>query len=193
MQLMALPVWSERGEVMKSYLPRLYENSRVVHDLMHAEGVEFDALREAHLEILRQALARLATWSLDEWESQLGLPPNPALTTQERQDRVVSRLRGYGTCTAAVVKQVAASYQHGTIDVVEDHAAYTVYILFTDTTGVPSNMADLQAALRAVIPAHLEIVYLFNWFTWAELNAENWTWAALDALNLTWAQLEAYK
>lgn len=177
---------------MLSFVPRYYEASRVMRSILQAEGAELDKLRQALDETLNQFFARTATWGLDTWEKELGLPPGQDQPDSERRDRIVSRIRGYGTATISVVKQVAESYDKGAIDVIEDHAAYTVTIRFVDTTGVPPNLSDLQAAVRAVLPAHLDVKYEYNYFLWQELDARLWTWDQLDSLSLTWSELEVY-
>ncbi|AYO30796.1 DUF2313 domain-containing protein [Biomaibacter acetigenes] len=185
-------ITSTRGKEMLGYLPSYYETSRVMKSILQVEGTEFDKLRQALDETLNQFFVRTATWGLNTWEEELGLPITPDQSESERRDKIISRLRGYGTATISVVKQVTESYDKGAIDVVEDHAAYTITIQFVDTTGVPPNLDDLKAAVRAVVPAHLEIKYEFNYFIWDELDKKLWTWDQLDALNLTWSELEVY-
>jgi hypothetical protein len=183
---------SQRGPVMLGYLPPFYGSSKAMQALLDAEGAEFDLLRQALGEVLEQMFARRATWALSDLEAELGLPPAPSLTVQERQDRVVSKSRGSGTCTLYLVKQVAESYQFGDVEVIEDHAGFTVHISFVNRTGIPSNLPDLQAGIRAVLPAHLALSYLYNWFTFAELDAKGWTWTALNSQGLTWDALAVY-
>jgi len=175
---------------MLSYLPRYYETSRVMRAILQAEGSEFDKLRQALDETLNQFFVRTATWGLDRWEEELGLPITPDQPEAERRDKIISRLRGNGTATISVVKQVAEAYDKGTIDIVDDHAAYTITVHFVDTTGVPPNLDDLKKAVRAVVPAHLEILYEFNYFLWDEWDRKQETWDQFDSLMLTWDQLE---
>ncbi|GAW29173.1 YmfQ family protein, partial [Carboxydocella sp. ULO1] len=162
------PITSVRGQEMLTYLPPYYETSRIIRAVLQAEGTEFDKLRQALDETLNQFFVCTATWGLDRWEKELGLPVTPDQPEAERRDKIVSRLRGYGTATIAVVKQVAESYDKGAVNVVEDHAAYTITIRFVDTTGVPPNLDDLKTAVRAVVPAHLAIMYEYNFFIWDE-------------------------
>jgi uncharacterized protein YmfQ (DUF2313 family) len=149
---------------MLSYLPRYYETSRVIGSVLQAEGTEFDNLREALDSTLDQFFARTATWSLDAWERELGLSPAPAQPIGERRDKVVSRLRGTGTATIRVVKEVAEAYDLGSIDVIEEFTTYTIWIRFVDTLGAPPNLNDLKGAIRAVLPAHLLVEYAFKYF-----------------------------
>lgn len=184
---------STRGTAMLSYLPAYYETSRIMKSVLQAQGGEMDLVREALDDTLKQFFVQTATWGLDRWEQELGLAVAPEQPVGERRDKITSRLRGYGTATLSIVKKVAESYQNGTIDPIEDFAAYTVTIKFVDTAGVPANLGDVQAALRAVIPAHLDVTYEFNYFVWNELDAHNWTWDQFDAFGLTWDQWEVFQ
>lgn len=185
-------ITSSSGLRMMRYLPRYYDSSRVVRALNQGRGEEIDKLRQSLNETLDQFFVNTATWGLDTWEEELGLPVTPAQPEPERRDKIRSRLRGYGTCTIKLVKQVAESYDNGSVDVIEDQAGYIVIIKFVDTQGVPPNIDDLKAAVRAVVPAHLDLQYEYAYFIWDELDAKNWTWDQLDALALTWDQLEVY-
>lgn len=184
------PVTSTAGQRIMGYVPRYYETSRIVRVLAQARGVEVDNLRQAMDETLNQFFARTATWGLDSWEDELGLEPQPGFTDAERQDRIVSKLRGYGTCTISLVKAVAESYDKGAVDVVQDHTIYEVTIKFVDTTGIPTNIDDLKVAVREVVPAHLGLVFEYNYLIWDELDAENITWDQQDALALSWDNYE---
>ncbi|WP_374713112.1 putative phage tail protein [Symbiobacterium terraclitae] len=185
-------ITSPAGRRMLGYLPPLYEVSRTMKAGLQAEGVEIDALRQAIDDALNQRFVRTTTWSLDDWERELGLPPAADQPVGERRDRIVSRIRGYGTATVQLVKQVAESYDQGTVDVIPDPPAYTVTVRFVDTRGIPPNLQDLQAAVRAVLPAHLDVRYEFRYFLWSDLDALNITWDDWDALGLTWDEVEVY-
>lgn len=187
------PLTSERGQEMLGYLPGLYQDSVVTQDLLQAEGTEFDALRQALDEIVNQFFARTATWALDRWEQELGLVTDTSQTDSERQDRIVSRIRGTGTATISVVQSVAESYDKGAIDISEEFGSYSLTVYFVNTTGVPPNLGDLKAAVRSVVPAHLDITYRFNYFRWDQLDAMDDTWDQFDALGLTWDELAVYQ
>jgi hypothetical protein len=187
------PITSIRGQEMLAYLPSYYQTSRIIRAILQTEGIEFDKLRQALDETLDQFFVNTATWSLDRWEEELGLPITPDQSIDERRSKIISRIRGVGTATISIVKNVAESYVNGTIDIVEDFKAYTIIVQFVDTKGIPPNLDDLKAALRAVVPAHLDIKYEFSYFVWDELDKKQWTWDQLDTLNLTFDKLEVYK
>ena len=183
---------SPAGLRMKRSLPVFYAASRGMDALLQAEGAEFDLVRAALAAVVDQWFIDTATWTLDRWERELGLPVADAQPLTERREKVRSRLRGTGTATIRVLKTVAASYEQGDIEVVEDHTAYRLLIRFVDTAGVPPNVTDLQAALRAVAPAHLSLDYEYRWSLWGFLDAADLTWGELDALNLTWGEFDVH-
>lgn len=184
---------SPLAQRMMTYIPGLfYEDSTFMNALMEAEGLEFDQLRAVYRDIRKQFYVRTATWALPYWEDFVGIIAPTSATYQERQDRLVSRLRGYGTATEDVVTSVAKSYVQGDVTVIDDYDNYVVLIEFVDTIGVPSNITDLQAALRAVVPAHLDIHYQFRFAIWDHLDALNLTWDALDSLGMTWDQFDIF-
>lgn len=187
------PITSVAGQRMMSHIPGYYEISRVMRALNQVRGVEIDKLRQALDETLNQFFARTATWFLDDWEKELDLSPQPGFTEQERRDRIVSKLRGYGTCTIYLTEQVAEAYDQGAIDAIQDHTIHQVTIRFIDTTGVPPNIEDLKIVVREVVPAHLGLVFEYNYLLWNELDDLSLIWTDMDDLHLTWDQLEVFK
>lgn len=201
-------VTSIRGQRMLDYLPEYYHDSTVIRSIAQATGTEIDLVRTTLYEIREQWFARTATWALDTWEGELGLPTIP-LADEPRRERIVGRLRSAHTATPAVVKVVAEAWANGEIDVIEDFGAYRVIIRFVSQTGIPATLSVVQLALRDLIPAHLAIEYEFNYLLWDELDVlkdlderdepplEAYTWDELEALTadgtLTWDELEEYK
>lgn len=182
------PITSESGQRMISNLEP-YETFREYRYISQTEGSELDDLHQDLDETLDQYFASTATWGLDIWENELGLTPALNQPDSERRDRILSRLRGTGTATIRIVKNVAESYDGGAIDVVEDHAVYTVSIVFVDTRGVPPNIDDLKAAVRAVVPAHLSLIYEFRYTLYGDLNGA-YTYSELNLSGLTYGDLK---
>jgi hypothetical protein len=164
-------------------------NSRTFLAIAHALGSEFDLLYGAVRELAAQFFPRTATWTLDDWEARLGLSIQPAWPDGERQDRLVAHLRTFGTPTLQRIKDVALSFENGEIEVIQDHPAYNMILMFTGVQGVPANVAEFELTMRRLIHAHLALEIAYNYTTWAELTSQGLTWDALTALNLTWDQL----
>lgn len=183
---------SARGREMLTYLPWYYQGSSVMQAILEASGAEFDALRAALDGVLDQAFVVRASWSLDRWESELGLPPVLGWTDQQRRERILSKLRGFGTATIARIKAYAETFEYGTVSVSEDVLGFALYIRFVDTRGIPAKMAEFQAAIREIVPAHLDITFLFTYFIWDEWDAMNTTWDAWDARAVTWDAMPTF-
>lgn len=188
-------VTAAAGLQMKAWLDRAtarYQRSMILANVFQAQGVELDSIRSGIADALAQTFVGLATWGLANWETELGLAFDPSLNTAQRRERILARLRGFGTATVAVVKAVAESYDHGEINVVENADSYKIIIRFISTLGVPSNLPDLTAAVRAVVPANTIIEYEYNYTTWDNWSALALTWTAVNALGLTWDQHGVY-
>jgi hypothetical protein len=193
---------SPRGLEMKSYMPRLYAESRVMDELLEALGAEFDLLRAATEDLIGQFFATTATWALSTWERYVGLPDNEGLMTDvERRERIVARLVGYGVANKALIKEVADSYVYGDVEVYDQNdaePAYTIRIEFVDELGIPAQIVDLQNVLRAIVPAHLAINYTYNFTLWNEIDTLDaggaHTWNEIDVLDAggphTWDEME---
>lgn len=186
------PLVSPAGLRLLGYVPRYYETSRLFRSLSQSRGEELDGLSGALDQVLDQFFSRTASWGLEDWEKELGLQPEPGFSDQERRDRVVAKLRGYGTCTIGLVKQVAEAYEKGAVEVIQDHGLYKIIIKFVDTGGIPPNLDNLRAAVREVVPAHLGLEFAYNYLIWSELDAAAITWNDLDDLGMTWEEFEIW-
>jgi hypothetical protein len=178
---------------MSDYLPRYYDDSRIVGNLLDQESAEVSDLNAAIADVLAQFFVDTATWGLANWERICGIKTDETKPYDQRRSAIKARLRGVGTVTVALIKNVAESYNNGEVEVTEDNANYTIAVRFVSTYGRPSNMTDIQNALREIVPAHLAIDFVFTYATWSEVDSRGQTWADIDALGETWAQYEAYQ
>ena len=137
----------------------------------------------------KQLYVDTATWGLERWERLYGLPVSSEKDTAERRSKILSRIRGYGTATKALIEKIANSFENGTVEVKENPKEYSVSIQFVGRLGPPPNLTDLQNAINRVIPAHLKVEYVFVYRTWAQVSGNGMTW--LDAAQYTWNELKS--
>ena len=110
--------------------------------------------------------------------------------TEFRRSRVRAKLRGVGVTTVALIRDTAASFSNGAVEVTEQAAQYRIKIKFAGTIGIPPNLDDLTAALREIMPAHLGWDYIYVYNTWDAVKAHTWaeikarTWAAVKEVAL---------
>lgn len=114
----------------------------------------------------------------------LTIPRNLSLPIEERREVIIAKLRGSGTTTLQLVKDVASAFAYGEIQVTEVNEIYTIKIKFIGEKGIPLNLEGLKKALREIIPAHLDIKFEFTYTTWGEHKARTWG----DLLASTWHQ-----
>lgn len=154
---------SEHGQRMLKYLPSYYATSRYMKSIQYAQGSEIDSLNQALDEILNQYFVLTATWGLDYWEKELGIPTEAHKPLSQRRSVILSKIRGIGTVTIAMIKNVAEAYDGGTVEVSQEPALYKIVVKFIDTIGIPPNLDDLKAAIEEIKPAHLAVVYEFSY------------------------------
>lgn len=175
----------DKSELL-SYMPRYYDTSNVVDNANNTNAIELTLFKQAISDTLDQFFIDTSTYLLGRWEKDLGMTINSALSDDIRQSNIKAKLRGQGTCTIALIKNVAESFQNGKVDVVEDNANYQFTIKFDDIKGIPPNIDDLKTAIEQIKPAHLGVIYTFNYTTWGDVKA--FTWGAVRTV--TWGNLK---
>ncbi len=140
-------------------------------------------------DMLEDARAQLdvstATWAAALWEEALGLPTEVDRPLDFRRSRVTSKLRGAGTTTVEMLRNVAESFSQGKAEVEEHPERCTFTVHFVDALGLPPNLRDLKAAIEELKPAHLAVEYEAALKTWDDTAKT--TWAGASAM--TWEEL----
>lgn len=151
-----------------------------------ALGEQVEAAGAALAEAQAQLALDTATWGLTLWEKALGLSPEAGKDPEYRRSRCRSKLRGQGTTTAAMLRNVAESFSNGAVEIIEYPAESRFEVKFVGTIGVPPNMDDLTAAIEDIKPAHLAYSYLILYRTWDKVAGMTWD----EAGAYTWDQLK---
>lgn len=66
----------------------------------------------------------------------------------------------------------------------------TVEVRFPDVPGVPDGFEEMRAIIESILPAHVEIGYVYWYMTWAMMEEKFDTWGDIEALHPTWTELE---
>lgn len=164
---------------MNNYLPSFYNVSDVVINIQNAIGIEEEALKEGTQDLFKQLFIDTATWGLTNWEKYLNISSELNKPYEFRRTVIKSKLRGTGTTTVAMIKNVAESFSNGAVDVIEDNGNYRFTIKFTGVLGIPPNLEDFKAAIEETKPAHLSVVYEFTYNTWGMVSGLKWSEAKL--------------
>lgn len=178
---------------MLGLLPRYYSDSKAVDSIINPEAAEAVSLRKAIYDVLDQFHIDTATWALSTWERLFGLTTDVTKTLEQRRAILKSRRRGLGTVTPQLIASVAAAFANGEVEVLEKPTDYRVEVTFTGTRGVPNDLEALKAAVRDVLPAHLDLAYFFTFLLWSELDAAGMSWNDMDDARYTWDTLSVAK
>lgn len=171
---------------LKEYLPdRLL--SAPVAEFQDAFQPEIDKLAEKISDIAEYELfAKTADEWLPLWEAAYGITSDPSKPIAERRSRLMSKVRGAGTTTAEMIKQVVSSFANSDCQVIEHNDDYRFDIKFVGTIGIPPNMDDVTAAIEEIKPAHLAYQFIYLFRTWQNFAGQTWE----SLLAQTWGQLK---
>lgn len=178
---------SPHGREMFSYLPAYYETSRVIRASMNTTGAEMDMFYQALNETLDQFFIRTATWGLDRWEYEYGIPTDHTKPIDQRRAVVESKKRGVGKFSGRLVKSVAEAYDGGTVDVTFRPQEYSFTVKFISTIGIPPNLDDLKAVIEEIKPAHMAVDYKFRFYLYSDMALM--TYSELTATGKTYEEV----
>ena len=148
-----------------------------MQELFKSIVLEFERLKDKVALTENQFFVILTDENIQNHEQDVGLTPDPSADIETRRGRVMSRLRGTGTVTKTMMKNVAASFVNGDIEIIEYPSQYCFAVKFTSRTGIPYNIADIQAMVEEIKPAHLAVEYIFTYRLWEDVidTLQNWT------------------
>lgn len=155
---------------LSEYVPQYLLEYKEFVEIYQTQGTETDDLNRAIDDILDQCSVDTATWGLKFWENFLGLPVDEGKPIDFRRSSIKAKLRGSGTITVSLLKNVAESFSNGEVEVTENIAPFTFQVNFVGTRGTPPNMDDLKRAIDDIKPAHLAVVYKFRFTIHSELK-----------------------
>lgn len=145
------------------YLPSFYYNSEEVRNIQASLETENDALQFAIKDLLDQLFIESATWGLEHWEKYLGLKVDRNEDLINRRSRIMTRLRGQGTTTKEMIKNVCRSFTGGEVEVIENSSQYNFIIKFIDIVGIPGNVDYLSESIEEIKPAHLSFTFEYKY------------------------------
>ena len=170
-------------------LPRLYAASPETADLQNAFALAITEAQAVRDDYALQLDVNTATWGLSLWEDAYGIMSDAGKSDMYRRTRIISKMRGAGTTTAALIQNVAESFSDGAVEVVEKPEEYRFDVKFVGH-GIPPNMDDLTAAIERIKPAHLAYAYIYTYMVWRMLDTLKLNFSQLDALSLNWDSFE---
>ncbi|WP_407312030.1 putative phage tail protein [Desulfosporosinus sp. SB140] len=152
---------------LKSSLPFFISSTQLFTELFVAEGQELDGLDADLADLQAQFNVDTATWALDFYEKELGIPTDYTKPLAYRASVIKSKWRGGGKLNSTLIKTVCDAFTNGNTEVMFDG---TIKVKFNSILGIPPNLDDLKAAVHQIKPAYLELVYLFSYLLISEID-----------------------
>lgn len=128
-------------------------------------------------------------WGLRLKEELYGMYDGTERTLTERRGRIRARERGGRVATKRDLEFVAASFVGGKVDITPDYDNFVMTVEFVDTFGIPTRIADVQAALDKVFPAYWDIIYNFRFNVYRDIGLYFGTYQSLSDARLSYRQL----
>ena len=152
----------------------------------NANALENERLAlEGKVKTLINDLFVITSENINEWENFVGIKVDVTKPLEFRKNNVIARIRGKGTTTKELIKNVSESYANAEVDVIENNNLYSFLVKFIGVKGIPENLDDLKKAIEEIKPAHLSVNYAFTYNSWSMVN--HMTWGEVESI--TWDKL----
>lgn len=180
----------EYYEDLMSYLPSFYKDVNEVKEIQLIFGQEMAKIKSSVKDLLDQCFISSSTYGLDFYERMYGITIDRSKSFEERREIIKAKLRGSGTATKELIKNVSTAFSGGEVEIEEHPEEYSFIVKFVGTKGIPKNMEGLISALEEIKPAHLSYSFKYTFTIWGQINK---TLPWIEAKKMTWAELKVYK
>jgi len=157
-------------DTLFSHVPNYYENSKVMENIIKAISNEF-TLYEQDCENTKNELTfYTASTTLDKYENDFDLPTANNYQNDYRISKLRSKLRGQGTITDQIIRDIAESFSNGEVEVSVIPSEYKLVIKFIGNIGIPPNIDDLKEILESLKTADWTIQYEYSYLLIKDIN-----------------------
>lgn len=167
-------------------MPQEYRRDSWVQVIAYAAqgALDGDVLDEARQLACELLLDQMSERQLAAEEKLCGITPPLGATIDDRRAAVAARWRTSSHAGVQDLQDICNRWSDGDVEVryVDD----TIQIEFVGIFGVPADMATLQDAIAAIVPAHIPLEYIIKYKLWRDFADK--TWADLAAM--TWAEAQ---
>lgn len=162
------------------YSPPFMAELREMAQIYRTQGYEVGYLEYVFQDIMLQFFVTTATWGLTRWETEFGVTTNMSLSYEQRREILKAKIRGQGTTTIAMIREVAAAFSGGEVEVIEDNPNNRFIVQFVGIKGIPRNMNAFISMLEDIKPAHLVYEFQYRYTIWKEM--QTYTWGGLKGM-----------
>lgn len=145
-------------------LPDNYKGNLSMEEMQGIVSRDINQLASDYELTINQCFVNTATHLLSRYEKIYEIQVDITKSDTFRRERLRAKIRGTGTVTKQMIKDVAKSYSNGDVEVIENSADYSFIVKFVGTIGIPANMEALTITMEEIKPAHLSYTfeYIYN-------------------------------
>ncbi|MFL0361454.1 putative phage tail protein [Pseudobacillus sp. 179-B 2D1 NHS] len=158
-------------EEMLADLPPILRECPEFQEMARVEGKVFDRLERHIDEVLNNVFIDSATWGLTLMEKEFKIPTDVNKPLEHRRSVLKSKKRGIGRVSVGMIKNVAESFQNGSVEVKAIKGESKILVTFNDVYGIPPNLEDIKTAIRKILPAHRVIDFEFKYLLIKDVEA----------------------
>lgn len=125
--------------------------------LFQVIGCQLDDMEAWSRAFQAETVPQTATWSLDYWEENYGIPRNPNMTASQRRARIISRIRDRAPMSPAKLARYITDVSGYECEIIENTGKNRFTLIRRDQSG-PLGLVRL--ALNEAKPAH--VIYKLN-------------------------------
>lgn len=153
-----------------------------VQNMFLAAGVSLDQMAERIVAVYNfDNFEKLTAEQCAYYESLLGLPTSPATPLTDRRAAIQAAWNGGSPPGLESIQSACDAWEPGGIEC--SYEPGTLRLNFISGTGIPENLDTLQAVIESLVPAHIIIIYEFNYLLIRDIHLVK-TLAEMDALTL---------
>lgn len=178
-----------KPDLLKYISPFLREAS-VFKNSDEAMSYELGVLALEEDAILKEFFVDTATFGLSHFENEYGIQTDLNKTYEDRREIIKAKMRGSGTTSLSMIKNVSEAFSGGEVNVIEHPESYSFTIQFIGILGIPKNLEAFKETLENIKPAHLAYDFKYTYTVWSFLEDKKLTWSQAEAS--TWDKLKIY-
>lgn len=146
--------------MLKKSVPPFVAQMREMAELFFAEQPELDRMENNLSELLSQFYIKTATYSLDMWEDEFGLPHDPELSLQQRRARVLAKLNTRPPATVSMLENLVKQTMGEDIVWIEEHPEDYMFTVYVQEEKLSELLGIAKSAVHAARPAHLNYKFI---------------------------------
>lgn len=147
------------------------------------------AVKEALEDVLDQFFVNTATWSLESWETQVGLRTDKSMSETARRAAIQKQLIACGNTTEKMIQELAEHITGYSARVmVRGDDSFSLELLGEKDEFADIDVSEIYSIVEQVKPAHLRFVISSS--TWADVEELGLTWRWFHDDWTTWGMFE---